>query len=330
VAEHVRRHRPVQAPELHHNVGANFVANPDYWGPKPYLDGTQFKFYDSQTPQILAIQGGTVDVVAQFVPGGAEAILNSSSYNVIKLKSSNHRELSMRCDQAPFTDPRVRQAIALTLNRPAMVQALLHGLGDVGNDTPFAPMFTSTNTSVPQRTQDIAKAKQLMAAAGHPHGFNVTMAADIYEEISQLATVIKQATLPIGVNIKLNVETQSAYYGKAVFGNSDWLDATMSLVNYGDRGVPNVFLGAPLTTHGAWNAAHCHNPQYDSLVGQYTAALDLQTQRQLAGKIETLLLEETPLIIPYWIDGLAATTPAVHGVNPTGVSQVFLGQTYKS
>jgi peptide/nickel transport system substrate-binding protein len=63
---------------------------------------------------------------------------------------------------------------------------------------------------------------------------------------------------------------------------------------------------------------------------QDTAALDVQTQRQLAGKIETLLLEETPLIIPYWIDGLAATTPSVHGVNPTAVSQVFLGPTYKS
>jgi peptide/nickel transport system substrate-binding protein len=191
-------------------------------------------------------------------------------------------------------------------------------------------MFVSTNTSVPQRTQDIAKAKQLMAAAGHPHGFSVTMSADIYEEISQLATVVKQATVPIGVDIKLNVESQSQYYGKEVFGNSDWLDATMSLVNYGDRGVPNVFLDAPLTTHGAWNAAHFHNPTYDSLVRQYTAAIDLQTQKQIAGKIETLLLDQTPLIIPYWIDGLAATTPSIHGVNPTGVSQVFLGQTYKS
>jgi peptide/nickel transport system substrate-binding protein len=312
------------------NQGANFVANPDYWGPKPYLDGVQFKFYESQSPQILALQGGSVDGIAQFVPTGAEAILNSSQYKIITLKSSNHRELSMRTDQPPFTDPRVRQAIALTLDRPAMVKALLLGRGEVGNDTPFAPMFKSTNTSVPQRTQDIAKAKQLMAAAGHPHGFNVTMAADIYEEISQLAVVIKQATTPINVNINLKVENQSSYYGKAVFGNSDWLDSTMSLVNYGDRGVPNVFLGAPLTTHGAWNAAHFHNPQYDALVRQYTAALDVQTQQQVAGKIENLLLAETPLIIPYWIDGLAATTPSVHGVNPTGVSQVFLGQTYKS
>jgi peptide/nickel transport system substrate-binding protein len=321
---------PFKLKSYSQNVGAAFVANPNYWGPKPYLDGTNFKFYQSQPPQILALQGGDVDAIAQFTPSGAEAILNNSQYTIIKLQASNHRELSMRTDQAPFTDPRVRQAIALTLNRPAMVQALLHGLGTVANDNPFAPMFKSTNPTVPQRVQDVAKAKQLMAAAGHAKGFNVTLAADIYEEVGQLAQVIKAATVPIGVNINLKVESQTAYYGKAVFGNSDWLDSTMSLVNYGDRGVPNVFLNAPLTTKGSWNAAHFHDPAYDKLFAQYTAALDLPTQKKLAGEIETLLLEQTPLIIPYWIDGLTATTTSVHGVNPTAISQVFLGQTYKS
>jgi peptide/nickel transport system substrate-binding protein len=193
------------------NVSANFTANPSYWGPKPLLDSLAFKFYQSQAPQILALQGGDVDVIAQFVPSGAEAILNNSQYNIIKLKSSAHRELSMRTDQAPFTDARVRQAIALTLDRPAMVQALLHGLGSVGNDNPFAPKFKSTNTSVAQRVKDIPKAKQLMAAAGHSKGFEVTMAADIYQEIAQLAQVIKSATAAINVNIKLKVESQTAY-----------------------------------------------------------------------------------------------------------------------
>src|SRR5579875_637832 len=59
---------PFKLQSYSQNVGANFVANPDYWGPKPYLDGTAFKFYQSQPPQILALQGGDVDVVAQFVP----------------------------------------------------------------------------------------------------------------------------------------------------------------------------------------------------------------------------------------------------------------------
>jgi peptide/nickel transport system substrate-binding protein len=305
--------------------GANFTANPDYWGGKPNLDGTSFGFYSSQQPQILALQGGSVDVVVQFVPSGAQALLNDASqYTIIKLKSSNHRELSMRTDQAPFTDARVRQAIAYSLNRPAMVQTLLLGYGQVGNDSPFAPLYPSTDTTVPQRAQDIAKAKQLLSAAGHGSGFSVELATENYEEIPQLAQLIQADAKQIGVNINLKVETQAQYYGKATFGNSDWLDAPMSLVDYGDRGVPNVFLESPLATGGPWNAAHFNNKTYDGLVKQYVAAVDLQAQKTIAGKIQTLLLQETPLIIPYFIDGLTASKSTVHGLNPTSTSQIFL------
>ena len=320
---------PFKLQSYNTNVSASFVANPNYWGGAPYLDSTTFQFYATQPPQILALQGGTVDAIVQFVVQGAQALL-TGSYNIIKLKSANHRELSMRCDQAPFTDPRVRQAIALSLDRPAMVSALLQNDGVVGNDSPFSPKFPSTNTTVPQRVQDISKAKQLLAAAGHPNGFSTKMDTEQYQEIPALAQVIAEAASKIGVHIALNVETQANYYGKATYGNSDWLDAVMSLVDYGDRGVPNVFLEAPLTSAGPWNAAHFKNPTYDKLVKQYVAAVDLQTQKTLAGQIETLLLAQTPLVIPYFIDGLTATTPQVHGVNPTSISAIYLNKAYKS
>jgi peptide/nickel transport system substrate-binding protein len=312
------------------NVGANFIANPSYWGGAPHLDSTAFTFYTSQQPQILALQGGSVDVIVQFVVQGAQSLLNNSQYNIITLKSANHRELSMRNDMAPFTDPRVRQAIALSLDRPGMVQALLQGKGVLGNDSPFSPKFPSTNTSVPQRAQDLAKAKQLLSAAGHPNGFSTTLTTEQYQEIPQLAQVIAQATSKIGVQMKLKVENQTNYYGKATYGNSDWLDAIVSLVDYGDRGVPNVFLEAPLTSNGPWNAAHFKNKTYDGYVKQYVAAVDLQTQKTLAGKIENLLLQETPLVIPYFIDGLTATASTVHGVKPTSISAIYLKDAYKS
>jgi peptide/nickel transport system substrate-binding protein len=310
--------------------GANFAANPSYWGGAPHLDSTAFTFYQSQQPQILALQGGQVDVIVQFVVQGAQSLLNNSSYNIIRLKSANHRELSMRNDMSPFTDVRVRQAVALSLDRPGMVKALLSGYGDLGNDSPFAPKFPSTDTSVPQRVQNIAKAKQLMAAAGHSSGFSTTMTTEEYQEIPQLAQVIAESVKAIGITMNLKVENQTSYYGKGTFGNSDWLDAIVSLVDYGDRGVPNVFLEAPLTSNGAWNAAHFKNSQYDALVKQYVAAVDLQTQRKLAGQIQTLLLSETPLVIPYFINGLTATTSSVHGVNPTAISAIYLKDAYKS
>jgi peptide/nickel transport system substrate-binding protein len=196
-----------------------------------------------------------------------------------------------------------------------MVAALLSGDGSVANDYPFGPRFPSTDTSVPQRSQDIAKAKQLLAAAGHPNGLTATLFTEQYQEIPQLAQAIKADAAKAGININLKVETQTAYYGKATFGNSDWLDGTMSLVDYGDRGVPNVYIDAPLTSKGPWNAARFHNAKYDSLVKQYVAALDLQSQKTVAGQIEQLLQAETPLVIPYFIDGLTATTPGVSGVD---------------
>jgi peptide/nickel transport system substrate-binding protein len=311
-------------------VGGAFTKNPNYWGTKALLDGTNFKFYTSQSPQILALQGGDVDVVGQFVPYGATSLLKNSSYKIIALKSANHRELSMRNDLAPFTDPRVRQAVGYALDRKGMVSALLAGYGTVANDYPFGPRFPSTDTSVAQRSQDIAKAKQLLSAAGHSSGISTTMKTEIYEEVPQLAQAIAADCAKAGINIKVDTEQQSAYYGKATYGNSDWLDGTMSLVDYGDRGVPNVFLEAPLTSKGPWNAARFHNSTYDGLVKQYVAALDLSSQRQIAGKIENLLLQQTPIVYPYWLDGLTASTPSVGGLNPTSIAQLYLNTAYKS
>jgi peptide/nickel transport system substrate-binding protein len=217
-------------------AGATFTRNESYWGTKALPSQTQFTFYDTQNPLILALTGNTIDVVGQFSVSGAQELL-TGSYNIIKLKSSAHRELSMRCDQAPFTDSRVRQAIALTLDRKAIVTALFKGYADVGNDSPFAPVYPSTNTSVAQRVQNISQAKSLLAAAGHSSGFSTQLITENLLEIPDYAQIVAQSAAQIGVKINLKVESSSAYYGKATFGQSDWLDATMSLVDYGHRPV---------------------------------------------------------------------------------------------
>ena len=310
-------------------VGASFTRNESYWGTKALPSQTQFTFYDDPAASVLALTGGTIEVLGQFAVSGGESLL-TGSYNVIKLKTSAHRELSMRCDQAPFTDPRVRQAIALTLNRPEIISALWKGYADIGNDSPFAPVFPSTNTSVTQRTQNIAQAKSLLSAAGHPSGFSTSLITEQFLEIPQYAQIVAQSAAAIGVKINLKVETSTQYYGQATFGNSDWLDATMSLVDYGHRSVPNVFLTAPLVTTnaktgaGPWNAAHFANSQYDSLVAQYIAATDLSTQRSIAGQIQQLLLNQTPVIYAYFYNYLTATATNVTGVYPTAIGHLFL------
>jgi len=282
-----------------------------------------------------ALQAGAIDALDQFSVATSPQLLNGS-FNVISLKAAAHRELSMRNDLHPFTNKYVRQAIAYTLDRPAIVQALFKGLAQVGNDSPFAPVYSSTNTTVPQRAKNLTLAKQLLAKGGVPNGFTTPLLTETTQEMPHYAQIIKQAAAQIGVTINLTIETPTKYYGTAVFGHSDWLDGQMSLVDYGARSVPNVYLGAPLTSinakagTGSWNAARFNNPTYDNLAKQYIAAVDLTTARNISGQIERLLLDETPIVFAYFYDYLTATQKNVTGVYPTAQGQFFLWNAAKA
>ena len=131
--------------------------------------------------------------------------------------------------------------------------------------------------------------------------------------------LLQNAGKEIGLNLTPNLIDQSSYYGDAVYGKSPWLDSVMGITDYGHRGVPNVFLRAPLTSDGTWNSAHFKNEQYDQLVAEYIAALDLESQRSKAGEIQRLLLDETPIIFPYFYYYLFAMK------NLTGVRETAMG-----
>ncbi|MCE7030128.1 ABC transporter substrate-binding protein [Jiella avicenniae] len=304
-------------------VGATFVKNPDYWGGEPKLDRVEMSFYADQQPQVLALLGGQVDVVQQVTVQGSQSLFDNPAVKILELRSNAHRQIHMKTQSGPFADKRVRQAMALTLDRERLIQGLFRGMADIGNDSPFAPVFPSTDSTVEQRAKNIEKAKQLMAEAG-TSGFDTTFTTMSIQELPALASLIKNAAAEIGINVTLKIEDPGAYYGSAVPGKSDWLDSEFGMTDYGHRGIPNVFLTAPLKSDGTWNAANFQNSEYDKLVEDYVAALDLDAQKDAAGKIQRLLLDETPIIFPYFYNWLTATAPNVAGVQPTAMGQLFL------
>ena len=317
---------PFRLEKYQPKVGVSFVRNPDYWGEKALPQRVQFAFYADQQAQIIALQGNRADIMGDFTVQGGAGILNNRAFSVSGVKSSAHRQIHMRCDTGVFADKRVRQALALAIDRDVLVRGLFRARASIGNDSPFAPVFPATDTTVPQRRMDVARAKALLAQAGHPQGFDVTLTTEKFMEIPDLAVIIQNAAKAIGVRIALKVETQSLYYGAGVFGKSDWLDAPLGITDYGHRGVPNLFLNAPLTTSGAWNAAHFKSPQYDKLVAEFGAALEVNAQKRVAHQIETLLLDETPVVIPYFFDQLIATRKALQGVRFTAISQLYFAR----
>lgn len=306
-------------------VGATFVRNDAYWGDPANADGFEVKLYAEEAPMVLALQGGEVDFVEHFSVAGGAALLDNPDVQVIGISTATHRQLHMRTDKEPFTDKRVRQAIGLAIDRNALVDGLWEGRADLGNDSPFAPLFPSTDASVAQREQDLEQARQLLADAGM-ESFEVQLDTWDGFEIPDLAQLIKNYAAEIGVTVNLNITDAGTYYGDGVFGKSTWLDSVMGITDYGHRPVPNVYLSAVYSSEGTWNSAHFKNPQADQLIAEYVAALDLDSQRAAAKQLQELLLDETPVVIPYFYNFLSAAAPNLQGAVSAATGQFDLSK----
>src|SRR5829696_8518056 len=312
--------------------GATFRKNPDYWDPErqPNPDTTEIRFYGKEQARVLALQSGEIDVVTRFSVSGGRALLSDPNIQTVDVKASTHRQVHLRTDKEPFTDKRVRQAMGLVIDRNGLVDGLFKGRAQLGNDSPFAPVFKYTDTSVAQRQQDIEQAKQLLADAGMADGFEVELTTWDGFEIPDLAQLIQNNAKEAGITIKLNITDAGTYYGDAVYGKSPWLDSTMGITDYGHRGIVNVFLGAPLQSDGTWNSAHFRNKEYDRLVKDFIAQSDLEEQKSRAKAIQELLLDESPILIPYFYDYLTGVRKAVSGVETTGMGHIQLAGAGKS
>ena len=320
---------PWKRSEFRPGEGVSYAPNREYWDKDriPIADGSEVRFYATEQSEVFGLLGNEVDILVQFSVAGGKALLTAPDIRTIELRASAHRQVHLNNSTEQFKDKRTRQAMALLVNRRDLVDGLLDTKSDFGNDSPFAPVFPSTAKEVAQRQQDVRKAKELLAAAGQEDGFQVELAGWNGFEMPDLAQLIQQNVRQAGITINLNITDSTTYYGDATFGNSPWLDSAMGITEYGHRGVPNVLLGAPLLSKGTWNGAHFKNPQYDNLVKDYTAAVDLGDQRRYAKQIQELLLDESPILFTYFYYYLTGAKNDVANVDVTAMGHFDLSRT---
>ncbi len=112
-----------------------------------------------------------------------------------------------------FRSPKVREALKLAANREQLLKAVLGGRGSLGNDSPVAPWIKFGLKDEPQRKQDIAQAKQLLAEAGYPDGIDL----ELYTSASgsglvELATAYKAQAEAAGIRITINQAPAEDYW----------------------------------------------------------------------------------------------------------------------
>jgi peptide/nickel transport system substrate-binding protein len=308
-------------------TGATFSRNPDWWGGQTPLDAVEFVFFDETGAMVTAYQGDQVDALVQFDVLSGEALLEDANTDIIATKTALHRQIWMRTDTGQFADKRVRQALALTFDRDAMVQQLFKGRAEVANDHVIAEVYPYFDPSVPQRTRDIEKAKALLAEAGTPNVKAVLHAGELLE-IPDLAVLIQSNAREAGFELEVAVESLNTFYG-AQWCPAEPADppcsgaAELGIVDYGHRATPDVYLNAALKTNGVWNSSQYASSEFDAAFGEFQAAIGVDAQRTACQKIQTILNEDVPIGLPYWYNYLAGSSKKFKGIYSSALGQMF-------
>ncbi len=295
---------------------ATFVRNPTYWRPSlPYLDRLTLRYYAEYPAIVLALQSGEVGLNLETRYQGSQALFDSDDVQVLREPSSAYRAVHLRTDRPPFDDRRVREALALCLDRPGLVKGLYNDLARVGNDHAFAPVYTTAPQDLPQRNQDYDRAKALLSEAGHRDGLRVTITAEQFQDVPAYGVFIKDMCRPAGIDVQLEILTSTAFYGSG--DNQPWLTVPSAITHWASRGTASQTIGPAYRCKGVWNAAHWCHPEFERLMSAFDAELDLGRRRELAARAARVQHDEVPSIIAYWIDELRTARKDVQGLTTT-------------
>jgi peptide/nickel transport system substrate-binding protein len=226
---------------------ANLVRNPGYW------DASQIHLANftvqsiTQPEQILAsLESGQVNVA--YIAGNQVAAAKAAGFKIAVIPSEVVNELDLQTAKAPFNKPAVVQALNYAIDRQAILQVQASGYG-TASFQPFPKGFVGYNPSLANLyPYNPAKAKQLLAQAGYPHGIKVTLdtvsTSDSLAE--QLQSQLKQAGITVTIkDIPADTETQYLYLDKtipfAVDGTAGRTSPVEMLdVLYSQQGLMNV------------------------------------------------------------------------------------------
>jgi len=282
-----------------------------YWGRKPGFKTLNIYFFSDQQAIVNALQGGQIDLT-NAVPLANVDTLKASGIEFLKSDSTTHLSLDMRTDIPPFNNPKVRQAMELIVDRPAVVKTAYNGYAKVGND--YDVDASCSAPDLPQRAQDLNQAKQLLAAAGQSH-LTVDLVTDgAFQGMLETAQLLSQDAAQIGVTINVKKMDTGSLLDKWL----KWPFVVNIVTTDYLSGVPDHSLPA-----GQDNAAHWNNAQFNTLATKLFNTTDQKEQCSIVQQMQTLQHNDAPSIIPAYPEDLTPHSSRVHGLQTNRFGQTY-------
>ncbi|HKR68526.1 MAG TPA: ABC transporter substrate-binding protein [Streptosporangiaceae bacterium] len=290
-----------------------FVKNPSYWkAGLPYVDTlTIIDFSDSASLQ-NALSTGVIHGAGALEGPQITALKANPDIRTVVSHTGAITPFTMRVDQPPFNDVRVRQAMRLLVNRPQLITSALNGYATVGSDvsSPYDPNY---DTSL-HRHLDIAQAKHLLKQAGQENLTVQLVTSPVATGTVSMATVLQQQAKLAGVTINLKTVDPTTFFGP------NYLRWTFSqdFYNYSPY---LAQVAQSLLPTSPFNETHWHLPKSISLYHQANATANASTRKQIEHEMQQIDFNEGGYIIPAFIDALDAYSTKITGYSAAKVGQ---------
>lgn len=285
-----------------------YVANEDYWGGRPKWDKVTIRWIKSGPARVAALLSGDVDAIASVPTTDVDKLDADPDVNVFCDQSTRviywsldvHREQAEHVtakDGSPISNPladrRVRQAFDMALDRNVIVDEVMGGLAVPANQI-AGEGFGGHNPDIPMPDHDVERARALLAEAGYPDGFRLTIHAtnDRYVNDARLAQAVAQLLSRIGVDVTVETMPVAVYYGKArkhefTMAQIGWASAT---------GESSAILSPALAKGVRNNYGRWENERFNELIQGALSTVDLAEYESRLKEATAVAMEDLPII----------------------------------
>lgn len=296
------------------------AANPDY-----YEEGLPV------TPRIVlvpiaddAVASGALGtgelVLGMFRDPDAIAALEANPNLVVdRGPQSAISALYYRMDRPPFDDIRVRQAVHHAIDKDTLIASVLTGVADVAHTfiTPLAP--GSAVETVARYPYDPERARQLLADAGYPNGFQVNLLTTQLEPWPLVSPMLQFYLEDVGIQIDYRQLEHGTYGTERANSNYDMVVLTVT-----GPPDPDTWMGLvhSSNTPPGNNNSYYANPEVDALIEEATATVDPAARADLYRRVQELVLEDAALLPVFHLGVQVVRDPRIEGF-PTPIAHEF-------
>ncbi len=288
----------------------------DYWDDsRGHYDKHEIIVINDDAARAAALQSGQVQCINIVPPKTAKLFSRAPNVKIETTSGKGHYIFVMHTDTAPFDNKDLRLALKYAVNRAELVQKVLSGYGEVGNDTPINSAYNLYDDSLPQREFDLEKAAEHYKKSGHDGSPIVLHVSDVaFAGALDAAQLFQQSAQAAGIPLELKREPADGYWSEV------WNKKPFCASYWGGRAVQDLMWSVGYLSTADWNDTNFNNPEFDELLLEARAELDQAKRKEIYAKMARIVNEEGGIINPMFnqfIDGLAQNVTGWHS-NPNG------------